>query len=325
MLCYKIRKTLESVRTVIDPLAQVISLLRPGASYAKLVTAAGNWAVRPPGDQPFYAAVLEGEVALSVGGGAPERLCTGDFILIPAVDDFMVTSRVAPAAGHVADPVELEPGIFHLGPQETPDTRMLVGYCTFGSDDSALLMSLLPEMIVVRGERRLTMLVELLNAETRSGRPGRDVVLEHLLQVLLIEAFRTSKVSSPAPGLLRGLSDERLAPALRRMHGEPARPWTVGELAREAALSRSAFYDRFRRAVGVAPMDYLLKWRMALAKDLLRGASGPAVGEVARRVGYSSQSTFSVAFSREVGATPRAYARRTPLSMRAGADAQAAG
>lgn len=309
MLRFKIHKTLEIVRTVIDPLAQVISLLRPEASFAKLVTAGGNWAVRPPGDAPFYAALLEGAVALSVNGHAPELLRTGDFILIPAVDDFLVTSRVPPADGLVTDPVELNPGIFHLGTEGTSDTRMLVGYCTFGSDDTALLMALLPERIVVRSERRLTMLVELLNAETRGGRPGRDVVLEHLLQVMLIEAFRTANVASPAPGLLRGLSDERLAPALRRMHSEPSRPWTVGELAREAALSRSAFYDRFRQAVGLAPMDYLLKWRMAVAKNLLRGASGPAVGEVAERVGYSSQSTFSVAFSREVGATPRAYAR----------------
>jgi len=109
------------------------------------------------------------------------------------------------------------------------------------------------------------------------------------------------------------------------MHGEPARPWTVGELAREAALSRSSFYDRFRREVGVVPMDYLLKWRMALAKDLLRGADSPAVGDVAQRVGYSSQSTFSVAFSREVGATPRTYARRTVHGPADGADVQPMG
>ena len=86
------------------------------------------------------------------------------------------------------------------------------------------------------------------------------------------------------------------------------RPWTVGDLAREAALSRSTFFDRFRREVGVAPMQYLLGWRMALAKDLLRG-NGVSVGEVAQRVGYNSSSTFSVAFARQVGASPTTYAR----------------
>ena len=123
----------------------------------------------------------------------------------------------------------------------------------------------------------------------------------------LIEAFRATAGSTAAPGLVRGLADERLAAALRRMHGEPTHSWTVGELAREAALSRSTFFDRFRREVGVAPMEYRLGWRMALTKDLLR-VDGVSVGEVAQRVGYSSSSTFSVAFARQVGLPQR----RTP-------------
>ncbi len=162
--------------------------------------------------------------------------------------------------------------------------------------------------MVVHGERRLTTLVELLSEEARASRPGRDVVLARLLEVLLIEAFRATAGLTAASGLLRGLADERLAVALRRMHGEPTRPWTVGELAREAALSRSAFFDRFRREVGVSPMEYLSGWRMAIAKDLLRG-KGVSVGEVAQRVGYSSPSTFSVEFTRQVGASPTTYAR----------------
>ena len=92
------------------------------------------------------------------------------------------------------------------------------------------------------------------------------------------------------------------------MHGEPARPWTVAELAQEAALSRSAFFDRFARTVGVTPMEYLLAWRMAVAKDLLR-PQDVALAEVAERVGYGSASTFSTAFSRHVGQPPGRYAR----------------
>ena len=91
------------------------------------------------------------------------------------------------------------------------------------------------------------------------------------------------------------------------MHEHPTRPWTVEQLARETALSRSVFFERFRRALGVAPMEYLLAWRMALAKDLLRRRGG--VAEVAGRVGYSSASTFSVAFARHVGLPPARYAR----------------
>ena len=291
-----------------DPLAQVIGLLQPSASFSKLVTATGRWAVRPPGTGPFYSAMLEGDCELSITGRVPVRLGRGDFMLIPAAQDFTVTSLVPPSGGRVTEPIEIRPGVFHLGEPGAPDTRMLVGHYAFGSNDAALLVSLLPELVVVRSEQRLTTLVELLSEEARADRPGRNVVLARLLEVLLIEAFRVTTGPTAAPGLLRGFADERLAVALRRMHGEPTRPWTVGELAREAALSRSTFFDRFRREVGVSPMEYLSGWRMAIAKGLLRG-EGVSVGEVAQRVGYSSSSTFSVAFARQVGASPTTYAR----------------
>jgi AraC-like DNA-binding protein len=291
-----------------DPLAQVIGLLQPSASFSKLVTATGRWAVRPPGTEPFYCAVLDGDCELSITGRVPVMLGRGDFVLVPTVYDFTMASLSPPPGGRLTEPVEVRPGVFHLGEPGVPDTRMLVGYCAFGSDDAALLVSLLSDLVVVRGGRRLTTLVELLSDEAGAGRPGRDVVLARLLEVLLIEAFRATTVPTAAPGLLRGLADERLAAALRRMHGEPTHPWTIKELAREAALSRSTFFDRFRREVGVSPMEYLSGWRMAIAKDLLRG-EGVSVGEVAQRVGYSSSSTFSVAFARQVGASPTTYAR----------------
>ena len=291
-----------------DPLTQVIGMLQPSARFSKLATATGRWAVRPPGAGPFYAAILEGACELSIAGCAASKLGRGDFILIPAAQDFTVTSLEPPPAGHAHEPVEIRPGVFHLGEPGDPDTQLLVGYCTFGSDDAALLVSLLPDMVVARGQRRLTLLVELLSEEARADRPGRDVVLARLLEVLLIEAFRATTAPTAAPGLLRGLGDERLAAALRRMHGEPTRPWTVGALAKEAGLSRSTFFERFRRAVGITPMEYLLGWRMALAKDMLR-SDDVSVGEVARRVGYGSSSTFSVAFTRQVGTSPTLYAR----------------
>ncbi|WP_010218253.1 AraC family transcriptional regulator [Sphingomonas sp. PAMC 26621] len=291
-----------------DPLAQVIGLLRPRAAFSKVVTAAGRWAVHPPAADPFYAAVLEGACTLAIPGQSPVPLGQGDFVLIPAAQDFTMVSQLPPPVGWLDEPVERAPGVFHLGAAGTPDVRMMIGYCRFGSDDAALLVSLLPERVVVRGARRLTMLVELLGDEARAGRPGRDAVLAHLLEVLLIEAFRATPGPSAAPGLLRGLADARLAVALRRIHADPTRAWTIGALAREAALSRSTFFDRFRREVGVAPMAYLLAWRMAIAKDLLR-RERVSVGEAAQRVGYSSASTFSVAFTREVGASPTLYAR----------------
>ncbi|MCM3012111.1 AraC family transcriptional regulator, partial [Bacillus subtilis] len=117
-----------------------------------------------------------------------------------------------------------------------------------------------------------------------------------------------------SPGLVRGLADSRLAAALRRMHERPAHPWTIVELAKEAALSRSTFFERFSRAVGVAQMEYLLTWRMALAKDLLRRNEG-RIAEIAARVGYRSASTFSVAFTRHVGRPPAHYARDEQIAI----------
>jgi len=133
-------------------------------------------------------------------------------------------------------------------------------------------------------------------------------VLTRLVEVLLIEALRSTPGEDTPAGLLRGLADARLAPALRAMHGHVARPWTVPQLAKAAALSRSGFFERFTRTVGVTPMEYLLGWRMAVARDLLRRRDF-GIAEVAERVGYGSASTFSTAFSRHVGQPPSRYAR----------------
>ena len=132
-------------------------------------------------------------------------------------------------------------------------------------------------------------------------------MLTRLVEVLLIEALRSTPGEDAPPGLLRGLADARLAPAIREMHAKLTCSWTMAQLARTAALSRSAFFERFTRIVGLAPMEYLLAWRMAVARDLLR-RDDLGIAEVAERVGYGSASTFSTAFSRHVGQPPRRYA-----------------
>ena len=114
---------------------------------------------------------------------------------------------------------------------------------------------------------------------------------------------------SPRAALLRGLADARLAPVLRQMHAGLARAWTVAQLAKTAALSRSAFFEHFTRTVGVTPMHYLLAWRMAVAKDLL-ARHGLGIAEVASRVGYGSASAFSAAFARVVGCSPAEFSRQ---------------
>jgi transcriptional regulator GlxA family with amidase domain len=157
-------------------------------------------------------------------------------------------------------------------------------------------------------------LVRLVGEEARERRLGRDLVLTRLVEVLLIEALRATPSEAAPPGLLRGLADSRLAAAIRHMHGDPGRSWTVAQLAKKAALSRSSFFNRFAFAVGLPPMEYLFMWRMFVAKDLLRRDFG--IGEVAERVGYGSASTFSTAFSRFVGQPPSRYAREHGTSHR---------
>jgi AraC-like DNA-binding protein len=295
---------------MVDPLAEVVTLLQPGAPSSKIVSGAGRWSVRRSEyGQPFFCVILDGSCRLAVDGHEAITLQEGDFVLIPAALSFTM-SGLEPATPADFDPaaVFLLNGEVRRGNRSgPPDVRLLVGYCVFGSPDAALLVSLLPQLVHVRGEARLATIVQLVVDESRGQRPARDVILTRLLEVLLIEALRSMPGPAASPGLLRGLSDERLALAIRRMHESPTRPWTVAQLAKEAALSRSTFFERFSRALGAPPMEYLLAWRMAMAKNLLRRREG-SVAEISARVGYSSASAFSVAFTRHVGLPPTRYA-----------------
>lgn len=297
---------------MVDPLAEVITLLRPRAVFSKVISGAGSWAVRYADfGPPSFCTMLEGRCVLAVRGQEPVTLEAGDFVLMPATPGFTL-SGMAPAVPVFFDPRQApttEGELRHGRRKGPPDVRMLGGYFEFDSPDAALLVSLLPTLLHVRGIERLSILVKLVGDECTEARPGRDLVLGRLVEVLLVEALRSSTRDSAPPGLLRGLADARVAVGLRLMHSAPARAWTVEALARESALSRSTFFERFSRAVGLPPMEYLLAWRMALAKDLL-GRGSIAITEVAERVGYSSASTFSTAFSRHVGQPPGRYARQ---------------
>jgi AraC-like DNA-binding protein len=294
-----------------DPLSEILTLLRPRTVFSKRISGAGRWGVRySEFGQPSFCAVLEGSCRLAVDGHGALTLEAGDFILLPATPGF-VLSGFEPVR-----PVRIDPKVAaspigevrHGRRGGRPDVRLLGGYFVFDSPDAGLLVSLLPSVIHVRGVERLSTLVRLVGEESIARRSGRDLVLTRLVEVLLIDALRSTSGDGAPSGLLRGLADGQLAAAIRQMHGQLARPWTVAQLAKTAALSRSAFFERFTRVVGVPPMEYLLAWRMAVAKDLLRRQE-LGVTEVAERVGYGSASTFSTAFSRRAGQTPSRYAR----------------
>lgn len=294
----------------IDPLAELVTMLQPTARFSKLIECAGDWRiVREATGEPFYCAVLEGRCRVTFGFQEPFELRAGDFVLAPAMRELVNESIDVPADLPPTVPRQLQDGHFRVGRLEGPaDLRMRIGHCSFGSPDAALLVSLLPDVIVVNDKPRLATLMQLVGEETSEQRPARELVLERLLEVLLIEALRSGTETTAAPGLSRGLGDERLAAALHAIHERPAHPWTVVDLAREAALSRSAFFARFSRIVGLPPMEYLLAWRMALAKQLLRSRE-LGMDQVAERVGYGSASTFSAAFARHAGMPPARYAR----------------
>lgn len=146
--------------------------------------------------------------------------------------------------------------------------------------------------------------------EMRSDAPGAAFAADHLAQLLFVQvlrAFLTDAKSDAYPiGWLRALADERAAPALRLMHGDPAHPWTLTEPARAAAMSRTSFAQRFKDVTGVPPLAHLCGWRMRLAQHSLRRGDTPA-SVIASSLGYGSGSAFSNAFKRTIGVAPRRY------------------
>jgi AraC-like DNA-binding protein len=296
-----------------DALSHIIELLRPRAVQPKIITGGGSWAVRyERHEHAGFTLVLQGNCFLKVEGADCVELRAGDFFLLPRTLGFIMASHpdVEPRRTNPT-PVRR---VHHGSPAAQVSLRMLGGYFQFDSENAQLLLKLLPLFVHIvareKGAARLRRLAQLIAEEASAERPGRDTIVERLVEVLLLEAlrFRSSTAQESEQGLLAGLSDPALAQALRGMHVDLARRWTVAELAHVAGMSRAAFAERFTSQVGMPPMQYLHEWRMAAAKDLLRGER-PPLSEVAERVGYQSASAFSTAFTRATGYAPSEFAR----------------
>jgi AraC-like DNA-binding protein len=297
-----------------DPLAAIISLLRPQTILSKIVTGAGEWSIRKLRYQdPAFCLLLDGSCFLELDGAGTLELREGDFVLLPETPGFTLASNL-----HISPtlvPFDHSRKT-HYGTGSGPLTMCLLGgYFHFDRANAPLLVKLLPSVVHIRreepGAARLRRIVELIDEEADADRPGRVPILERLVEVLLVEALRFRSASTrKEQGLLAGLSDPALARALREIHVDVARRWTIDELARTAGMSRAVFAERFARKVGMPPMRYLLEWRVALAKYMLRGEH-PSLAEVAERVGYQSASAFSTAFTRLTGSSPSEFARST--------------
>lgn len=299
----------------IDPLAAIISLLHPQTVLSKVISGAGTWSIRKPRyEDPAFCLLLNGSCFLEPDGMGALELKEGDFVLLPQMPGFTLASDLNLNPTSVALDHSRE---IHYGSVSDPVTmRMLGGYFRFDRANAPLLLKLLPPLVHVRpgepGATRLRQIVELIGEEADTERPGRVLILERLVEVLLVEALRfcSASAASEEQGLLAGLSDPALARTLREIHLDATRRWTVEQLARTAGMSRATFAERFTRKVGMPPMQYLLEWRMALAKDMLR-TEHPALADVAERIGYQSASAFSTAFTRLTGRTPSEFARST--------------
>ena len=192
-------------------------------------------------------------------------------------------------------------------------TRFVCGYLACSRSVCRPLLDALPRVlrIPIGDGPAAGLLRELLRVgvrESSASRPGTESMLAKLSELMFVEAMRRYAESLPpeGKGWLAGVRDAQIGRALALLHGEPGKAWTVDELARNVALSRSALAERFAALVGEPPMQYLMRWRLALAAQTLR-SGGEAVARVAERSGYESEAAFNRAFKREFGMPPAAW------------------
>lgn len=300
-----------------DPFLDLIRLLRPQATLWGAIRARGCWGVsfRARHDVLFFRVDRGRCLLLRPDEGALD-LAPRDFVVIRTTSPFTVASDPATA------PVDSEKLVaatrsteMHVGEGEGEPVVVRGGRFVFDTASEDLLIDLLPQLIhVVAGEAssdRTRALLAMNEAESLTPGPGSEFVIARLMELLLVELLRGEALRAhPSQvGLLRGLTDPVTARALAAMHGDVARSWTAGQLARLCRCSRSAFNQRFTSVVGVAPMRYLRRWRIAVAKDELREGRRN-VAEIARLVGFRSGGAFSTAFARAVGCSPSRFAEQ---------------
>lgn len=305
-----------------DPLSDVLQLAEATSVVSGTLAAGGTWAFRFRfhDGMKFYV-VAEGGCWLRPEGRPPVRLAQGDVVLLSGPAPFVIaSSRTARARD--ACPVSEQGGDgAQVGTRV--ECVLVMGAVSLHPSSVALFTSALPTLVHVRSTAPdvggLRWMIERIAHERRAGLPGASVVAAQFAQILFVQAVRAELAGAAAlpPGWLRAIRDPRIARALRVMHDEPARAWTLIDLSKAAAMSRARFAARFKSEAGVAPLEYLTGWRMRIAQKKLRDEDAP-VAELAASLGYSSESAFSHAFKRVIGTAPRDYrnavARRSSMS-----------
>jgi AraC-like DNA-binding protein len=280
------------------------------------------WCLRVQDRAPLtVVALVRGTAWIAFDGGAPSALAPGDVAVVRGPDPYTVADDPETPPGIVIHPggrcatLDGEPlhetmdlGVRTWGNSATGSAVMLTGTYETDGAVSRRLLDALPALTIVAADTAESPVVALLAAEIVSDEPGQAAVLDRLLDVVLVDALRSAfaRGTIDMPAWYHAYGDPIVGPALRLMHNDPGHAWTVAELAARIGSSRAALARRFHDLVGEPPIAYLTGWRMALAADLLL-EEGATVTDVSRRVGYGSPFTFSSAFKRTHGVSPRGY------------------
>ncbi len=300
-----------------DPLSDVLSLLRPRTYLAGGFDVGGAWAVRfGLHDGVKCYAVVHGACWLAVEGVAEAvRLKTGDCFILPKGWPFRLASDLSlepvdALAALQATGVKGKGGIARLN---GGGCCIVGGYFAFAGNHAEILLGVLPPIVHLQKESDKTALrwsLERMMQELREPQPGGDLVAQQLAQMILVQALRLylTEGAKDGVGWLFALADNQMSTAIEAIHNDPAHRWTVEELAQRAGMSRSSFALRFKETVGESPMEYLTRWRMLKAGDRLQN-SNESIAEIALSLGYESESAFSTAFKRVMGCSPRQYSR----------------
>jgi AraC-like DNA-binding protein len=313
-----------------DPLSDVLSLLKPRNYMCGGFDVGGDWSIQfPRHDGIKCYAIVSGQCWLSVQGVADAvRLNAGDCFLLPGGRPFCLASdlTLTPVDHKTAFPTPLNGRIASCN--GGGDCFGVGGYFAFTGHHAGILLGVLPPIVHIRKESdKATMRwsLERLMEELREPRPGGFLVAQHLASMMLVQALRLHLAEglSGGVGWLFALADRQMSAAITSMHDEPGHRWTLPELAARAGMSRSIFAQRFKQTVGVAPMEYLTRWRMLRAGDQLASSDDP-ISVIARALGYESEAAFSTAFKRIMGCSPRQYGRARKLASQSPGDGEGA-
>lgn len=298
-----------------DPLSDVLSLLKPRSYMAGGFDAGGDWSLQFQKHEGIKCyAVVSGQCWLAVQGVAePVLLKAGECFLLPRGLPFRLASDLAlpplDALELLRRRREAGVGVINGG----GDCMLVGGHFVFNGRHTSILLEALPPISHVHKEsdrESLRWSLEKLVQELKERRPGCVLIAQHMAHMMLVQALRLvlAEEESSGVGWLYALADPQIGGAIGALHSDPAQRWTLETLAQHVGMSRSTLALKFKQTVGASPMEYLTRWRMLLAGDRLVHSSQP-VSVIAQALGYESDSAFSTAFKRVMGCSPRQYVR----------------